>query len=246
MKEVEYYDPPKNQMQQLLEELIDRGVIYEWYYNGEYHWSYTKDKYKEEETEERICETCKHLGIPSGQEPCKSCYEGDGDNNNKNWESTSEVKKKSCKGCLHLEMARDGSMYCKQEECVKDKPKLTEVKPVTAEDLKEDKDISHKMRDVVQSIKHWRPFKDCEELIEFVSKRDYPNIQIDWSVKKPFIWVKSKEYGTENLITAFDNTCSVGATVCPCVFIQDIWIDLQQLYDNFEFLDSSPCGCEEE
>ena len=42
MSEVEYYDPPKNQMQQLLEELMDRGVIYEWYYSGEYHWSYTK------------------------------------------------------------------------------------------------------------------------------------------------------------------------------------------------------------
>ena len=45
MNEAEYYyDPQKNQMQQLLEELIDKGVIYEWYYNGEYHWSYTKTK----------------------------------------------------------------------------------------------------------------------------------------------------------------------------------------------------------
>lgn len=169
MSEVEYYDPPKNQMQQLLEELMDRGVIYEWYYNGEYHWSYTKNS-----------------------------------------------------------------------------PKLTEAKPVTEEDLKEDKDISHKMRDAVQSMKHYRPFKNCEELIRYyygLIKKVTGFDSVGTVYDMPSIWVKSKEYGTENLITAFDNDNeSIGGS---CVFLQDIWLDMSELFDKFTFLDGSVCGVEE-
>lgn len=138
-------------MQQLLEELIDRGVIYEWYYNGEYHWSYTKIQ--------------------------------------------SEV------------------VLTKSEE------------------------------------KHWRPFKDCEELISAWEHKVFdPLTNVKYNDKtgfmcRPEIWVKSKEYGTENLITAFDNDNeSIGGS---CVYIQDIWVDMQELFDNFTFCDLSPCGCKE-
>ena len=56
----------------------------------------------------------------------------------------------------------------------------------------------------------------------------------------PCIWVKHKRYGTENLITAYDNDNeSIGGS---CVMIQDIWIDMQELFDNFTFCDGSPVG----
>lgn len=147
MSEVEYYDPPKNQMQQLLEELMDRGVIREWYYSGEYHWSYTKDRQK-----------------------------------------------------------------------------LTEVKPITAEDLKEDKDVSHKMRDAVQSKKNWRPFKNCSEILNACGTK--------------LIWVRRKSDNVEQLITGF------GDSVVQ--FSADYTITLISLYQNYTFCDGSPCGCMEE
>lgn len=88
--------------------------------------------------------------------------------------------------------------------------------------------------------KHYRPFKDCDELIKCYRKRaNIPSIGDKWF--RPEIWIKSKMFGTENLITALDNDKeSIGGS---CVFIQDIWIDMQELFDNFTFLDNSPCGC---
>jgi hypothetical protein len=91
----------------------------------------------------------------------------------------------------------------------------------------------------------YRPFKDCKELIEHYQKKYESAVGCDIyfpSLYKPNIWVKSKEYGTDNLITAFDNDNeSIGGS---CVFIQDIWVDMKELFDNFIFLDGSPCGLE--
>ena len=77
--------------------------------------------------------------------------------------------------------------------------------------------------------KHYRPFKNCSEMIMTTGTK--------------LIWVIHKKYGTENLITAFDNDNeSIGGS---CVFIQDMWIDMQELFENFTFCDGSPCGLEE-
>lgn len=91
-----------------------------------------------------------------------------------------------------------------------------------------------------------RPFKDCDELVEcwerkiFIPVMQYTKQKV---LFRPEIWVKSKEYGTDNLITAFDNDNeSIGGS---CVFIQDMWVDMKELFDNFTFLDGSPCGKEE-
>lgn len=96
--------------------------------------------------------------------------------------------------------------------------------------------------------KHYRPFKDCDELVVAYHKRAFTPIlaeELNKNLKKmyrPEIWVKSKEYGTDNLITAFDNDNeSIGGS---CVFIQDNWVDMKELFDNFTFLDGSPCGME--
>lgn len=87
-----------------------------------------------------------------------------------------------------------------------------------------------------------RQFKNCKELIEYWY--DFTGV-INCSPKlfMPTIWVKHKRYGTENLIIAFDNDNeSIGGS---CVFIQDMWVDMQELFDNFTFLDGSPVGKEE-
>lgn len=95
---------------------------------------------------------------------------------------------------------------------------------------------------------HYRPFNDCGELVDCWKKKMYVPAfyytkDFRDKLSRPDIWVKSKEYGTENLITAFDgNNESIGGS---CVFIQDIWIDMKELFDSFTFCDSSPCGVEE-
>ena len=94
--------------------------------------------------------------------------------------------------------------------------------------------------------KQHRPFKDCNELKKHylnLYKKKVGIVPVDSGLDVPYIWVKSIEYGTENLITAFDNDNeSIGGS---CVFVQDIWLDMQELFDNFTFLDGSPCGLEE-
>ena len=89
--------------------------------------------------------------------------------------------------------------------------------------------------------KHYRPFNNCDELIEhwcdvilgIFKAEEY----------RPNIWVKHKHYGVENLITAFDNDNeSIGGS---CVFIQDMWCDMAELFEQYTFLDGSPCGVEE-
>ena len=50
----------------------------------------------------------------------------------------------------------------------------------------------------------------------------------------PLIWVKSKEYdNTTYLITAYDK---------ENVHIEEIWIDLKELFEKYTFLDGRPCG----
>ena len=95
---------------------------------------------------------------------------------------------------------------------------------------------------------HCRPFNDCDELVDCWKKKMYVPAfyytkDFRDKLSRPDIWVKNKEYGTDNLITAFDgNNESIGGS---CVFIQDIWIDMKELFDNFTFCDGSPCGVEE-
>lgn len=85
--------------------------------------------------------------------------------------------------------------------------------------------------------KKYRSFKDCRELAEFwrvnYSEHNAPKGTM------PLIWVKSKEHGTGSLITAFDNDTEKFAS---CIFIQDVWVDMSELFEEYTFLDGSPCG----
>lgn len=97
------------------------------------------------------------------------------------------------------------------------------------------------------SEKHYRPFKDCDELKRhylYLYKEKVGLEPINSGLDVPYIWVKNKEYGNDNLITAYDSDIeSIGGS---CVSIQDVWVDMKELFDNFTFLDGSPVGKLEE
>lgn len=152
----------KQDLEKLLKELIDKGIIYEWYVNGDgYHWSYVKIE--------------------------------------------SEV--------------------------------------VTIKQNAGENRIEGGVVSVSGSVSKHRPFKNCDELKKHylaILKKRVGLIPVDSGLDVPHIWVKHKRYGTDNLITAYDNDNeSIGGS---CVFIQDMWVDMQELFDNFTFLDGSPCG----
>lgn len=96
---------------------------------------------------------------------------------------------------------------------------------------------------------HYRPFKDCEELLKTYDKifEKHTGIKpIECNLNRQYIWIRQKECKAENLIIAFDNHIKVDGKDTSCVSIQDMWLDMEDLVDRFEFLDGTPCGVLEE
>ena len=97
----------------------------------------------------------------------------------------------------------------------------------------------------IKKEKQYRPFKDCNELIEHYQKKYKSAIGCDIyfpSLYKPSIWVKSKCCDAcQLLITGY----SVDDEKKSVVWLTDSWITLEKLFDDFVFLDDSPCGLEE-
>ena len=76
----------------------------------------------------------------------------------------------------------------------------------------------------------YRPYKNIDEMIEDFGKRGN-----DWRyAPRPLIWVKEKDNGSEYLITGFctDNS----------VIIDNISIDFSDLFEDYTYLDGTPCG----
>lgn len=82
---------------------------------------------------------------------------------------------------------------------------------------------------------NYRPFRDTDELIEEWDKK--LGYRDPTGLAKPYIWVRKKDCDSELLITGYNKPDGE-------VFIDDA-IDLTQLFDNYTFLDGSPCGVEE-
>jgi hypothetical protein len=99
---------------------------------------------------------------------------------------------------------------------------------------------------ITETQKQYRPFKDCDEMIEYYQEKYKFAIGCDVyfpSLYKPSIWIKSKVYKTEHLITGYDNDTK-GLRYGSCVYTSIYkWIDMKELFDSFTFLDGSPCGC---
>ena len=93
----------------------------------------------------------------------------------------------------------------------------------------------------IKKEKQYRPFNDCDELIKHYQKKNESEVGCGIyfpSLYKPCIWVKSKEYGAELMITGFNNK----AGSVPCVFLEDMWKNMDNLFNDFTFLDGSPVG----
>ena len=112
---------------------------------------------------------------------------------------------------------------------------INKDKFITAKDLEEDKDISHKMRDTVQeSLSNpdlYRPFEDTDELIAYWDKHYVNGNRPTYTM--PLIWIKEKDGKSNYLITGMDDTC---------IHYEEIWIDLKELFEKCEFLDGRCCG----
>lgn len=89
--------------------------------------------------------------------------------------------------------------------------------------------------------KTFRPFKDCDELVEFWSKNYQTGFRPAYT--KPLIWVRLKCDGRERLIVAFGK--GFGTDFVE-IGNKAKAVPLQKLFDDYEFLDKKPCGVKEE
>lgn len=84
----------------------------------------------------------------------------------------------------------------------------------------------------VKPEKKWRPFKDIQELKNVWS--DKAGMSVDY--KEPLIWVRDKERpDITRLITDFNGGCK-------SVALAGNWHILEALFDDYTFLDGTPCG----
>ena len=103
--------------------------------------------------------------------------------------------------------------------------------------------LLHKDKFPEPKEKHYRPFNNCDELVETYHNRAFiPIVAEDLNQKlkrmyRPEIWVIHKGSAEESLITAFDNTENGS-----CVYLQDVWLDMDELFEKYTFLDGSPVG----
>lgn len=85
----------------------------------------------------------------------------------------------------------------------------------------------------------YRPYKDTEEMIADWKERFMVDEIPDFC--KPMIWVKDKPYflttvGTHLIVGIFEHVVRISNSIVP----------LQNLFDNYTYLDGSPCGKVEE
>ena len=98
------------------------------------------------------------------------------------------------------------------------------------------------------SEKHFRPFKDCDELkMWFYINKNGISKSVAEELSKitpPSIWVRHKSYKDEQcMITRFGK---IEANTIPVVEIRGMDLTMKELFENWEFLDDSPVGKLEE
>lgn len=91
-----------------------------------------------------------------------------------------------------------------------------------------------------ETQKHYRPFRDNKELIETYKKLLESELGMGLvhypAVDHLNIWVREKDTERDSLIVEY---VPYGVTLGGEINR----IGLQELFDNFTFLDGSPCGC---
>lgn len=87
--------------------------------------------------------------------------------------------------------------------------------------------------------KHYRPFRDTDELIKVWGEKSIEKSGGEWydyGLTMPLIWVKEKEGMGEHLIGGYTD---------DVVFVGKNYEDMDELFEAFTFLDGTPCGVEE-
>ena len=87
--------------------------------------------------------------------------------------------------------------------------------------------------------KKFRPYKDWDEMIADF-KRRYSSyggwVGRNNPMYNPLIWVQKKSYKVQHLITGFNGAC---------LRIDYVHYSFEELFDDFTYLDGTPCGIEE-
>lgn len=84
----------------------------------------------------------------------------------------------------------------------------------------------------------WRPFKNIAELKHVWDIKRSPLVHPE--LEEHFIWIRDKERpDITRLITGFN-----GGSKCVAIAVE--WRTLEALFDEYEFLDGTPCGVKEE
>ena len=97
--------------------------------------------------------------------------------------------------------------------------------------------------------KKFCPYSNPDEMIEDFKKRY--NAYDGWSGKdnpmyNPLIWIKSKDTGFRYLVTDYGNDDNCGHCNKSCIWIGTISLGFTELFDDYTYLDGTPCGIEEE
>lgn len=80
----------------------------------------------------------------------------------------------------------------------------------------------------------WRPYKDTDEMIHDFCIRftlGFANYEL------PLIWAKSKLAGIKRLVKGYD---------VNAIYFDNTGYSLKSLFENYTYLDGSPCGIKEE
>lgn len=98
-----------------------------------------------------------------------------------------------------------------------------------------------------ETEKQYRPFKDCNELIEHYQKKYKSAIGCDIyfpTLYKPIIWLKKKD-NTISMITDYKYDILDDELLCSWVTLDGDNYNMQMLLEEYTFLDGTPCGeCE--
>lgn len=95
-------------------------------------------------------------------------------------------------------------------------------------------DINHDTQYRIKPEKDLRPFKDMQELKNAWS--DKAGMIADY--EEPMIWVRWKDGNEHRLINAYNYGGGREIKICGD------WVSLRQLFEQYEFIDGTPCGVE--
>lgn len=161
------------------------------------------------------------------------------------WKSKAEEK--NCYNC-RLTYTRNGVMRCmmNDQRCYNPEVACYHYEPTTFE---KHTDYNHceeakkayacAMTNVCPN-KHFRPFRDTDELIKVWWKKKYDGVP-ETDLELPLIWVKKHDDTDRGkLIISFSNNG------CSVIDVDEIEVLLwEDLFNIYTFLDGSPCGVEE-